>query len=342
MCPEKRQAGLLMQFLYPGLPAMAFFLVLSVLLFRPFPVRGNPWTLLLPLNSFLAALGCFALSRRWLDSFWASAVAGIAYGFGPFLLSFRLYHPLAGLSIAALPWLFCPAAFWHRYAKPSLSLTVRRFPLLLLPFAFLFLFYGLSAQSRFGPYHLMPSTQQISRQDLLSLLEFPAAPAEKIIIGLYANTLIPAVMGLFVYSFLLRVLVLLPPLAGLILAASPPILNVPPIVWMAVPMLFLSVLAGLGMQAMAVAGAADRKWIFACLLLSALLTAVCVFLALVRPDGQAYRNPAWMYGLAFVSTGTVFLLCKFEVRFPLLRWIVLGAAVGADLFCCGRSLITSL
>lgn len=342
MCPEKRHAGLLQQFLYPGLPAGMFFLTLSAFLFWPLPTHWNLWKSLSLTNSFLGALGCFTLSRRWLVSFWASALAGTAYGFGPFLLSFRLYHPLAGFSAAVLPWLFCPGAFWNRYAKPSWSISLRRIPLLAIPFIFLFLFHWLISQPWLGPYNLMPATQQLSKNDILSILEFPSAHAGQIIIGFYANAFILAVMGLFVYSFLLRVLVLLPPMLGLVLAFSQPILNVPPIIWIALPMLFLSILAGLGAQAMAIAGPADRKWILACLLLAASLAVFCLFSALSRPEGQGYWAPAVMYGLSALSTGLIYGLCTQGIRLHALRWILLGGALGADLIYTSRMLLSSL
>lgn len=342
MGPANRQGGVLQRILYPGLPAGLLFLAVSVFLFWPLPSCRGLWGTLLPANSFLAAMGCFVLSRRWLDSFWASAIAGAAYGFGPFVLSFKLYHPLAGFSIALLPWLFCPGAFWNRLAKPSLSVALRRLPLLVLPFAFLFLFYWLASLPRLGPYSLMPSTQQIGKEDILSILEFPTPPANKIIIGFYANAFILAVMGLFVYSYLLRALVLLPPLLGFVLAFSQPLLNVPPVVWVAVPMLFLSVLAGLGAQAMVVAGPADRKWILACLLLAAFLAVFCFFFAFSRPDRHGYWTPAVMYGLSFLSIAAVYGLCTQQIRLHFLRWLLLTAALGADLFYTSRMLIASL
>lgn len=342
MHPTQRQAGLWGINLLPNVASVMVFLAVAVLLFRPFPDPFGQWKSLIPFSSIFGAWGCFILSRRWLNSFWASTIAGLLYGFGPFLLSFRIYHPLAGFGIAIIPWLFCPAALWHRYAKLSVSILLGRLPLMLLPFLLIFLFYWLPAQPWLGPYNLMPATQQLRLEDLRSLLEFPSKANSQIIIGLYANAVVLALMGLFVYAFLLRVLVLLPLLLALLLAFCQPILGVPPIVWMAIPMLFISVLAGLGAQAMVVAGPADRKWILACGLLAAFLTAIGgLFFILSRPDGKSFRLPTFMYGITLLSTGTLYLLCTWQIRWPLLRWILIGTALGIDLFYTGRLIMTS-
>lgn len=342
MHPRPRQSGLSWGTLYFGAAAGVFFTAASVIFFRPASVAGKHWQMLVPAASIIGGWGCFVLSRRWLNSFWASAVAGIAYGFSPFLLSFRIYHPLAGLGVAALPWLFCPAALWNRYTQPSIKVHLRRLPLLLLPFVWLLLFYWLPAQPWVGPYSLMPSAQQLRLADLGAILEFPSAATGQILVGFYANALILAVMGLFVYSFLLRVMVLAAPLAGLVLAFCGPILDVPPIVWAALPMLFLSVLAGLGAQAMVLAGPGDRKWIFACLCLAAFLAAAGIVLAFSRPDGQHYWMPAAMYGLSFVTVGVICFLCTKQLRLTFLRWLLVGTALGINLSWTGQTIIASL
>lgn len=342
MHPTQRQTGLSWRALYFWLAAGLFFTAAAVVFFRPAAAAGKKWQIFAPITSIIGGWGCFVLSRRWLNSFWASAIAGIAYGFSPFLLSFRIYHPLAGLGVAVLPWLFCPAALWNRYAQPSVKVHLRRLPLLLLPFVWLLLFYWLPAQPWLGPYSLMPSAQQLRMEDLAAILEFPSAATGQILVGFYAIALILAVMGLFVYSFLLRVLVLLVPLAGLVLAFCEPILNVPPIAWAALPMLFLSVLAGLGAQAMVLAGPADRKWIFACLCLAAFLAAAGIVLTFSRPDGQRYWMPAAMYGLAFLTAGSIYFLCAKQLRLTFLRWLLVGIALAINLFCTGQTIITSL
>ncbi len=342
MHPTQRQTGLSKSVLYVGLTAGLFFAAAAVVFFQPAPIPGKTWQSLAPITSIIGGWGCFALSRRWLNSFWASAVAGLMYGFSPFLLSFRIYHPLAGLGVAVLPWLFCPAALWNRYAKPTVKVHIRRLPLLVLPFVWLVLFYWLPAQPWLGPYTLMPSTQRLRPEDLWAVLEFPSAATGQILVGFYANALILAVMGLFVYAFLLRVVVLLPPLLGFVLAFCGPILNVPPIVWMALPMLFLSVLAGLGAQAMVLAGPADRKWIFACLCLAAFLAAAGIVLAFSRPDGQRYWMPAAMYGFALLTAGVMYFLCTKQLRLTPLRWLLVGTALAINLFCTGQTIIASL
>lgn len=321
--------------------ALLLFSGLALLLFWPWLNSFKPKEYLVPLNSVLAAAGCFLLSRRWLASFDASAIAGAVFGFGPFVLSFKMYHPLAGLSVALLPWFFCPVALWKRYATPSPLLQIKRLVLLIIPFAGIVFFFWLPAQSWVGPYDLMPRTQQFHITDLFTLLGFPGSWGNRITIGLYANTFILAVMGLFVYLAVLRLAILIPVLSGIVLSFFQPIFHVPPVIWLAIPMLFFSILAGLGAQAFAWAGESDRKWILFCMLIAALLGGVCLLKTYTGQAGSSFRFSAIMYGIAVLMTGTVFFLAKGKLRWHLFRWILIGAAVGIDIFFSGRLLLTS-
>ncbi len=323
--------------------AVAIYLALALLLAYPWPNAFNLRQFFPGFSSILGATGCFLLSRRWLASFNASAIAGAVYGFGPYFLSFQMYHPLAGLSIALLPWLFCPAALWQRHASSSPLRWLIRTVLLLLPFAGLVLYFWLPAQSWAGPYDLMPRTQQIQICDLPPLLGLPAQWGNRITIGLYPNAFILAVMGLFVYLAVLRISVLLPVLAAVVLACLQPLLNVPPVIWLAVPMLFFSVLAGLGAQAFAWAGASDRKWVWICMLLAIVLLGICLVKILLNQQTVGmFRLWAILYAAACLMTSVVFLLARRQIRWHLFRWILMTGAVGADLFLAGRLIATAL
>jgi hypothetical protein len=341
MPPNSRQSAPSISFLLQLLSALVVFSVLAILFFLPsFPIHNSKAYLTI-FNSVLAAAGCFLLSQRWLASFDASAVAGAVFGFGPFLLSFQIYHPLAGSVVALLPWLFCPAALWNRFAAPTTSLQARRLILLLVPFACLFLLFWLSSQTWVGPYDLMPRTQQFHITDLLTLAGLPGPLGKQIILGLYANAFILAIMGFFVYLAVLRISILIPVLVGLVLTFFQPILNVPPVLWMAVPMLFLSILAGLGAQTLAWAGSADRKWILLCMLLAALLGGLCMAKAWFGQN-RGYLFPAGMYGIAFLMTAILFFLIRAQLRWHLFRWILIGTAAGLDLFITGRLMLAGL
>src|SRR4030042_5896405 len=67
----------------------------------------------------LAAAGTFLVSGRYVNSFVASFIAGLIYGFGAFASAFLCYHPLAGLIYACLPWTFVPAAFLNKWLHPG-------------------------------------------------------------------------------------------------------------------------------------------------------------------------------------------------------------------------------
>jgi hypothetical protein len=341
MPPNSRQSAPSISFVYPLLFALVIFSALAVLLFLPSLPIHNSKEYLTILNSILAATGCFLLSRRWLASFDASAIAGAVFGFGPFLLSFKIYHPLAGSVVALLPWLFCPVALWDRYSPPSAPLQTRRLILLLVPFGCILLFFWLSSQPWLGPYDLMPRTQQFHLTDLPTLAGFPGPWGKQITLGLYANVFILGVMGLFVYLALLRVSVLIPVLAGLVLTFFQPIFNVPPVLWMAIPMLFVSILAGLGAQALAWAGTADRKWILLCMLIAALLGGLCLAKAWFGQD-RGFLFSAGMYGISFLMTAILFFLVRAQLRWHLFRWILIAAAAGLDLFITGRLMLAGL
>ena len=80
-------------------------------LYRPYLGDLTSQRLMILINAFLASLGCYALSQRWVASFPAALFAGSVYGFGPFALGLGTYQATAGLVFAAVPWFFCPAAF---------------------------------------------------------------------------------------------------------------------------------------------------------------------------------------------------------------------------------------
>jgi hypothetical protein len=89
----------LMRMLHP-VAAVVILSILAAYLYRPHWFQLGGMKLLLPLNSILAAMGCFVLARRWVSSFDASLLAAVVYGFGPFGLSFASYHPLAEIGRA--------------------------------------------------------------------------------------------------------------------------------------------------------------------------------------------------------------------------------------------------
>ena len=93
-----------------------------------------------------AAWGAYFISKRWVNNWTPSFFTGAVYGFGPFALSFGLFHPLAGLSFAMVPWLLLPAVYWHKGKAPDVLRFSVRALLTLLPFGGIVLLFWLPAQ----------------------------------------------------------------------------------------------------------------------------------------------------------------------------------------------------
>ena len=322
--------------------SLVLFLALSLLLYRPYLKGLGGSQLLIPVNSALAAGGGFLLSRRWLASFDASAVAGAFYGMGVFVLSFGIYHPLAGLSVALLPWLFCPAALWKAYAPAGLLTILQRGILLVLPFAVIVLFFWLPARPWVGPVSLMPLRQAPHLADLYSLAGLGFTGPSQIVPGLYPTAVILALMGFFVYLKVLRVAVLVPVLGGLVLMFCNPVLGVPPIVWASIPLLFVCILAGLGAQAFSLAGPLDAKWILFCALAAGCLGAFAAVRYFLQAAPGASVHPVKMYAAATLLCLILYLMGRAGNRAHLFRWILIGIAAGADVLLSGRLFLSGL
>ena len=136
------------------------------------PSAGIPAvTLILNIiNPFIASLGAYFISKRWVKSWTPSLVAGAVYGFGPFALSFKMFHPLAGLSFVMVPWLLLPAVYWHKGRTPDAVRFSVRALLTLLPFAGIILLFWLPAQQWAGPFFLMPKDLSLTVKDFTNLI----------------------------------------------------------------------------------------------------------------------------------------------------------------------------
>jgi hypothetical protein len=88
--------------------AAAVYAAFAIYLYQPHLKSFDRFHYLTFFNVWLASMGCFVLSRRWVSAFTGSIIAGAIYGFGPFVLGLGKFHPTAGLVAAAIPWLFCP------------------------------------------------------------------------------------------------------------------------------------------------------------------------------------------------------------------------------------------
>ena len=162
-----------------------------------------------------------------------------------------------------------------------------------------------------------------------------------VVIGLYHSGILAALMGAFVYLSAQRVTVLIPPVIGLALAFLDPVFRVSPVIWAALPMVFLAILAGLGFQALLWAGKSDAKWVLACMLTGLVLAGISLALYLPHKTDM-YQYPALFYTVAAVGLGTILLLLYIGWRWLLLRWLILVGIVAADSFLTARWLIDKL
>jgi hypothetical protein len=282
-------------------------------------------------NTVTAAWGAYLLSKRWVNNWTPSLFAGAVYGFGPFALSFEMFHPLTGLSFAMVPWLLLPAIYWHKGKSPDAYRFCVRALLTLLPFAGIVLLFWLPAQQWAGPFFLMPKELSMTVKDFTNLILPLHNSGGVVAFGLYHCSLIFSLMGVFVYIKLQRITLLIPIAAGLILSFWEPVFQVSPVVWAAFPILFLSVLCGLGFQAFLWAGKADTKWILVSAAAASVLAAFCAGINMSIFAGRVFELTAILYGLAAAALWILLALVRLNLRWPWSKWLILTAAITLDL-----------
>ena len=150
-------------------------------------------------------------------------------------------------------------------------------------------------------------------------------------------------MGLFVLVKVQRITVMIPVAAALLLCSSEPVLGVAPIIWGAVPILFLSLLSGLGFQSIFWAGKADSKWILSCAMAASILAAFFGGLAYKRMvAGPVLQWTAMMYALTAVSLWFMLFFAHSGLRWKPVKWVVLATPVLIDLIFSARYLVDKL
>ena len=321
--------------------AGCLYLLWGYFLFAPHLPKLSNYRLLYIFNDVAAAFGAYLLSRRWLAGWTPSVMAGLFYGFSPFALSFLGFHPVAGLTFAAVPWLLLPAVYWKRRQQPNLFRFGVRAILCALPFAFIIGFFWVFSQHWAGPLFLLPSKTGLTVQDFKGLVLPLSMTGRPIILGVYHTGLLAALMGLFVYLSAQRVAALIPAIVGLVLAFIEPVCLVSQVIWVSLPMIFLAILAGLGMQAVLLAGKPDAKWILICFFVGLLLGGVC-FAASTIPMAGAFRTPALFYLASAACFGVLFAVVRKGYRWLFLRWLILTTLLLSDCFLCGQWLIQKL
>ena len=296
----------------------------------------DKWQYLLVVNSCMASLGCYVLSRRWVAGFAESFFAGAIYGFGPFILGLAKFHPTAGLLVAAIPWLFCPAAFGFKEKWRWL-----RIPLVVLPFLAIVLFFQVSTHYRL----FAVSTQaRLHPADLTGLFA-PLITAKQnlTLIGFYHIPIAVLVIGFCMMLAARRYSVILIIVLGVVLSfydAFNSYVEVSPVMWLTIPVLCCSVLIGEGMQGLASAGFADRVWILVTMAIMAALSILTLllatkyfqtFLGLGSGYAKLFTKAGKMYLLGAIMAAIIFFMIRAKLRMQLLRRLVLCVAMAVDI-----------
>ena len=322
--------------------AAALYAAFATYLYGPHFGDLSGWQWLLPVSAWMAAFGAYLLSRRWVAGFAGSFLAGLVYGFGPFLLGLARFHPASSLLAAGVPWLFVPAAVLERKQGKWLSL-----PLWLLPFVVIALFFYLSAGCRLFAAPLQASVRPLDLASFLAPLALMGRRSA--VLGVYHVPIAALVLGLAMVWKARRYGILLVAAAGLVLAFSKSFLTagsiawlgVSPILWLSIPMLWCAILCSIGLQGLIEAGPADKKWVLAAAMLLGILAIVALLLGaggfqafpgLRDGDGRLFLQAAEIYLVGAGATGFVYLLTRQNLRLHWLRWTILCAALGMDIF----------
>jgi hypothetical protein len=332
--------------------AAILYAAFAVYLYQPHLAGLLGWEWLLPFCAWAAALGGYMLSRRWVAGLLGALLAGLVYGFGPFVLGLARFHPVASLIAAGVPWLFVPAALLERKQGKGLSL-----PLWLLPFAAIALFLYLSARQ---PLFAASLPAQLHPVDLLGFIAPLALLGRStVLLGVYHVPVAALVLGLVMIWKARRYGILVIMAMGLLLALGGSFLEagnvawlgVSPVLWLGIPMLWCAVLGGIGLHGLVEAGPADRKWILTATILlgilaivALLLAAKCfqVFLGLGDGYGRLFLWAAEVYLIGAGATGLIFFLTRQNLRLHGLRWALLAAALGLDIVLSARYLVDAI
>jgi hypothetical protein len=160
------------------------------------------------------------------------------------------------------------------------------------------------------------------------------------IFSFYHVPLIALMMGLCMYVALGRPGIAVMAGISLVLSFSDPILQVSPIVWALIPLLFGAILVGLGMEGLAWGSATDGNWMLFCIISAAIIAAGCFYLAITQTT--VYREAAIMHAMAAVLVGIIFCLAKAKLRMHLLRWVLMCTGLGIDIILSARHILNQV
>jgi len=334
--------------------AVIVYIVFAVHLYRPYFDGFTPRQWLLPAGVFLAAVGCFVLSRRWVVGFAGSFLAGLVYGFGPFVLSLARFHETAVLLAASIPWLFMPAAYLGRKRGGAVALLLS-----LLPFLAVVLFFRVSAGA---DYRLFAAPIQAAPKpaDLFGFVApLVMATRTTALPGLYHVPVAALVFGLAMMFRSRRYGILLILVCGFALAfcrsflapAQLAWLGISPILWLSIPLVCLSVLAGVGLQGLIEASYSDGKWVLAGAMVLGVLAIITLLLAtqyfqtafgLGHGYARLFVEAAKMYLIAAIAMVVIFTMTRQKLRLPRLRGLILYAVIAIDVFLSAQYIVDKI
>ena len=324
--------------------AAAIYAGFAIYLYQPYFRHFKPLEYLFVVNSGLAALGCFTLSRLWIRGFFASLFAGAIYGFGPFVLSLTNYHPAIGFLSAAIGWLFCPAAFITRTKRHYLGSLFAA-----LPFLAIILFFTLFARMRFFPMALQ---ERLYLADLTGLL-FPlvAVNHSSVLVGFYHIPLAALIFGFLVLIRKRQFSLIIIFAIGVLLTFCNSFCNVSPLMWIAIPVLCCSVLIGKGISYLTSAGFSDRKPILFTTIIMGIFAIVALLLAtkyfqtfagLTNKYAMLFVEAAKLYMLSAISVAIIYFVARAKLQIYSLRLTVLCSAISIDIFFSARFIIDKI
>jgi hypothetical protein len=324
--------------------ATAIYIAFAIYLYQPYFKHFDVWQYLLVVNTCWASLGCLVLSRRWVAAFSWSCLAGAVYGFGPLLLGFARFHPIAGFLAGSIPWLFCPVAFIAK--RKGRWLTV---PLWALPFLAIFVFFQVFTHFRL---FVIPIQSKLNLADLGGLFApLVMALQGRTLIGFYHVPVAALMMGALMLLAARRFGIMVVFAIGTIFAFCDSFLNISPIIWLALPALCGAILAGVGMQGLAGASFADRRWVLVAAVIMTVLSTLALLLAteyfqlfagLGVRHAKLLVQTAKMYILGAVAVAIIFFMTRAKLRIALLRWIILCSAMTADIFLSARFIVDTI
>lgn len=323
--------------------AAVFYAAFALYLYQPYFEKFDSFQYLHVLNAFLASLGCFLLSRRWVHLFAGSFFAGAVYGFAPFMLGLGRFHSVGGFLAAAVPWLFLPAAYAARSKQKWLQM-----PLAAVPFAAIIGFFQVCNYFRLFP---VPTQLRLRLADLIyNLSPFVSIQQNAVLFGFYHIPPAALVLGLCMLAAARRVGVMVILTAGLV-AAYLAVFNTPAVIWLAIPCVCCAIMIGQGLEAITLAGFSDRRWILLAAAVSGLLSVLSaglvihcekIIAGIGENSAQLFADTAMFYAFGAVALVVIFFMTRAAVRGRLIRQVILSSAVGLDIFIGARFIIDGL